>query len=154
MIHVNFTSAAVDPVYFPQVEVIGDIANSVPTDVLSVPLGRYPEQANATSDCNARGGPAADQEKHPLSKVNHQIDAVSGALRDYLVNRRELPPALLDEMIMLGRERALTGAIDNDIPSQDLERLATDLIAEDRLTPEKTPHHRDGSVEQRQRQRH
>ncbi|MDJ0781375.1 MAG: acetolactate synthase large subunit [Desulfosarcinaceae bacterium] len=29
VIHVNFTSAAVDPVYFPQVEVVGDIANSV-----------------------------------------------------------------------------------------------------------------------------
>ncbi len=29
VIHVNFTSAEVDPVYFPQVEVIGDIAYSV-----------------------------------------------------------------------------------------------------------------------------
>ena len=29
VIHVNFTSAIVDPVYFPQVEVIGDIANSI-----------------------------------------------------------------------------------------------------------------------------
>ena len=29
VIHINFTSAAVDPVYFPQVEVLGDIANSV-----------------------------------------------------------------------------------------------------------------------------
>jgi len=29
VIHVNFFSAAVDPVYFPQVEVIGDIANSI-----------------------------------------------------------------------------------------------------------------------------
>ncbi len=29
VIHVNFDSAAVDPVYFPQLEVIGDIANSV-----------------------------------------------------------------------------------------------------------------------------
>lgn len=29
VIHVNFLSAAVDPVYFPQVEVIGDIANSI-----------------------------------------------------------------------------------------------------------------------------
>jgi acetolactate synthase-1/2/3 large subunit len=29
VIHVNFTSAQVDPVYFPQVEVIGDIANSI-----------------------------------------------------------------------------------------------------------------------------
>ena len=29
VIHVNFTSAMVDPVYFPQVEVIGDIANSI-----------------------------------------------------------------------------------------------------------------------------
>ena len=28
VIHVNFFSAAVDPVYFPQVEVVGDIANS------------------------------------------------------------------------------------------------------------------------------
>lgn len=29
VIHINFISASVDPVYFPQVEVIGDIANSV-----------------------------------------------------------------------------------------------------------------------------
>ena len=29
VIHINFTAAEVDPVYFPQVEVIGDIANSV-----------------------------------------------------------------------------------------------------------------------------
>ena len=29
VIHVNYTSAEVDPVYFPQVEVIGDIANAV-----------------------------------------------------------------------------------------------------------------------------
>ena len=29
VIHVNFFSAKVDPVYFPQVEVIGDIANSI-----------------------------------------------------------------------------------------------------------------------------
>ncbi|MDF1811884.1 MAG: acetolactate synthase large subunit [Verrucomicrobiales bacterium] len=29
VIHVNFNSAAVDPVYFPQIEVIGDIANSI-----------------------------------------------------------------------------------------------------------------------------
>ena len=29
VIHINFFSAAVDPVYFPQVEVIGDIANSI-----------------------------------------------------------------------------------------------------------------------------
>ena len=29
VIHINFTSAQVDPVYFPQVEVIGDIAHSI-----------------------------------------------------------------------------------------------------------------------------
>ena len=29
VLHINFSSAAVDPVYFPQVEVVGDIANSV-----------------------------------------------------------------------------------------------------------------------------
>ena len=29
VIHLNFTSAEVDPVYFPQLEVIGDIANSI-----------------------------------------------------------------------------------------------------------------------------
>lgn len=29
VIHVNFNSAIVDPVYFPQVEVVGDIANSI-----------------------------------------------------------------------------------------------------------------------------
>ena len=29
VIHLNFFSAAVDPVYFPQIEVVGDIANSI-----------------------------------------------------------------------------------------------------------------------------
>jgi len=29
VIHINFKSAAVDPVYFPQAEVVGDIANSI-----------------------------------------------------------------------------------------------------------------------------
>ena len=29
VIHINFFSAAVDPVYFPQVEVVGDIANAI-----------------------------------------------------------------------------------------------------------------------------
>jgi len=29
VIHINFGSASVDPVYFPQVEVVGDIANSI-----------------------------------------------------------------------------------------------------------------------------
>lgn len=29
VIHINFFSAAVDPVYFPQVEIVGDIANSI-----------------------------------------------------------------------------------------------------------------------------
>jgi acetolactate synthase-1/2/3 large subunit len=29
VVHVNFSSAAVDPVYFPQLEVVGDIANSM-----------------------------------------------------------------------------------------------------------------------------
>ena len=29
VVHVNFSTAVVDPVYFPQVEVIGDIANSI-----------------------------------------------------------------------------------------------------------------------------
>lgn len=29
VIHINFSSAKVDPVYFPQVEVVGDIANSI-----------------------------------------------------------------------------------------------------------------------------
>lgn len=29
VIHINFSSAQVDPVYFPQVEVVGDIANSI-----------------------------------------------------------------------------------------------------------------------------
>lgn len=29
VIHINFLSASVDPVYFPQLEVVGDIANSI-----------------------------------------------------------------------------------------------------------------------------
>jgi acetolactate synthase-1/2/3 large subunit len=37
VIHVNFTSAEVDPVYFPQVEVVGDIADSVARIAAALP---------------------------------------------------------------------------------------------------------------------
>ena len=41
VIHVNFTSAEVDPVYFPQVEVVGDIANSIWQMGLKLPKQCY-----------------------------------------------------------------------------------------------------------------
>ncbi len=60
VIHVNFTPAEVDPVYFPQVEVVGDIAHSVwrlgneirPRD--SWEFKRFLEVKTALEDCQQR----------------------------------------------------------------------------------------------------
>ena len=83
----------------------------------------------------ARRGATAKGGGYPLGEVHKRIDAASSALRDYLINRHDLPAPLVEEMIMHGRERALTGAIGSGFPHQDVERLAADLVAERRLTP-------------------
>lgn len=70
VIHVNFTSAEVDPVYFPQVEVIGDIANSIwrISEALSVNRDRecvfFETTKQALADHIARD---ADDDRFPIS---------------------------------------------------------------------------------------
>jgi acetolactate synthase-1/2/3 large subunit len=69
VIHVNFSSAIVDPVYFPQVEVVGDIANALWQIVqqLQAPshwdFARFKEVRNAGETHMARG---ADDARFPI----------------------------------------------------------------------------------------
>lgn len=77
VIHVNFTSAEVDPVYFPQVEVVGDIAQSIwrlgneirPQD--SWDFRRFKEVKAALEECQAKH--AAD-ERFPLTPARLVAD--------------------------------------------------------------------------------
>ena len=69
VIHVNFFSAQVDPVYFPQVEVIGDIANSIWQfkEQLRRPTHwdfSYFEKVRAAGEAHYREG--ADDERFPM----------------------------------------------------------------------------------------
>ncbi len=111
------------------------LAQSLATDVLSVPLATQPKQVGKATASNRQGRSTAEGGDYPLGRVDQGIVAASGALRHYLISRHDLPPQLVDQMIMHGRERALTGTISSGFPRRDLERLAADLVAERRLTP-------------------
>ena len=69
VIHVNFFSAAVDPVYFPQVEVVGDIATSI-SDIHKKlkkqshwDFSRFEE---VTKHTNENIGQGADDDRFPI----------------------------------------------------------------------------------------
>ncbi len=69
VIHVNFFSARVDPVYFPQIEVVGDIANSIWQFCQRLVKPScwdfsYFEKVRLASDANHREG--ADDPRFPI----------------------------------------------------------------------------------------
>jgi uncharacterized protein (DUF2336 family) len=70
----------------------------------------------------------------PLGVVELMIAGLSRQLRDRLVERHRLPADLADELVALGRERALVEALPSCGPGA-AERLAARLHAKRLLTP-------------------
>ncbi len=69
VIHINFSSAAVDPVYFPQLEVVGDIANSIwqLSETLTKQTHWDFSRFMAVRDaCEAHVGQGADDPRFPV----------------------------------------------------------------------------------------
>ncbi len=71
----------------------------------------------------------------PLTVVHHAVTRFSEALRDWLIERHSLPRELAEEMILHGRERALTGAMTAADPESEVDRLAARLADKGALTP-------------------
>ena len=70
MIHVNFSSAEVDPVYFPQLEVIGDIGNSLwqilAADRAPSPTGRSTTSSGVKEWADAKLAAGEDDYRFPV----------------------------------------------------------------------------------------
>ena len=69
VIHVNFRSAEVDPVYFPQIEVIGDIANAIwqiKQDILPQPTWDFSAMLRARVAEEGHSAPAATDARFPI----------------------------------------------------------------------------------------
>ncbi|MEQ8651357.1 MAG: acetolactate synthase large subunit [Kiloniellales bacterium] len=69
VIHVNFRSAEVDPVYFPQIEVVGDVANAIwqiKEDIVAQPTWNFDRAmaVRAAGEANLLEG--ADDERFPI----------------------------------------------------------------------------------------
>ena len=70
----------------------------------------------------------------PVAISERLITMVSESLRDQLVARHEVPPDMLDDMVLRSRERAVLGISTASGP-EDVERLVRHLNAQGRLTP-------------------
>lgn len=69
VIHVNFFTASVDPVYFPQLEVVGDIANSVwqiTERVTRQPHWDFTKFLDVKEACQTRSMLGADEARLPI----------------------------------------------------------------------------------------
>ena len=84
VIHINFRSAEVDPVYFPQIEVVGDIANAIwqiKDDIL--PQGRwdFSRMMRARQAADEHAAQSAGDMRFPIYP-QHLVDQI----------RRAMPP--------------------------------------------------------------
>jgi uncharacterized protein (DUF2336 family) len=104
------------------------LAHGLAADIHNLPLRSEPF-ATAETGRSTNGGSGG------LAQIHRRIVAVSEAIRDMLIRRHGLPVPLVDEIVMHGRERALTAALEAGPSHQELEQLASGLMAEDRLTP-------------------
>lgn len=100
-------------------------AQSLAADVAAMPPPRGKNAVNRAKRASVE----------TLAELNDEIELVSKALREDLVKRHELPFALAEEMIMHGREKALTSALGSGFPQDQIDALAADLAARDALTP-------------------
>ncbi len=71
----------------------------------------------------------------PLHITDRLIADVSTGLREGLIERHGLPSELADEIVMHGRERALSQAITEAGPAANVELLVVGLSARHALTP-------------------
>ncbi|MEM7225891.1 MAG: acetolactate synthase large subunit [Pseudomonadota bacterium] len=69
VIHVNFRSAEVDPVYFPQIEVIGDVANAIwqiKQDIVPQPTWDFTRMMAVREAGEAHRAEGADDARFPI----------------------------------------------------------------------------------------
>jgi uncharacterized protein (DUF2336 family) len=71
----------------------------------------------------------------PLRVIEQLFTAVSDSLRQALMARRDIPADTLDEIVLLGRERATIGYIAMGGEADQVESLVRHLHARQRLTP-------------------
>lgn len=79
--------------------------------------------------------PKTDHPRLPLPAIDHFIATFASALREGLIERHSLPAALADELIMHGRERALSRAMSAADPGDEIEQLVAALSARGAITP-------------------
>ena len=69
VIHVNFRSAEVDPVYFPQIEVVGDVANAIwqiKQDIVAQPTWDFSRMMLMREAGEANVAEGADDQRFPI----------------------------------------------------------------------------------------
>ena len=82
VIHINFRSAEVDPVYFPQYEVIGDIGNSIwqlKEDILPQPVWNFAAMMKARAAEVAHTAKQTGDQRHPIYP-QHLVAQVRAAM--------------------------------------------------------------------------
>ena len=118
VIHINFRSAEVDPVYFPQIEVIGDIANAIwqikedilPQDRLGLRQDaegprrrsgahRGPDQGRALPDLPALPGPADPRRRCPPTASSASTTASTRSGSRATIAARQPNTVLLDNAL-------------------------------------------------------
>ncbi len=71
----------------------------------------------------------------PLHITERLMTRVSAEFRQRIIERHHFPPDLADEVVMHGKERALTRMLEDDDRLDEMERLAATLYAKNALTP-------------------
>ncbi|NNG05807.1 MAG: DUF2336 domain-containing protein [Inquilinus sp.] len=76
-----------------------------------------------------------DRRTLPLAVSQRLVEIVSESLRQRLIERHQLPPAIADELSQHGRERAITQLIADEPRVAEVESMAGRLFASGKLTP-------------------
>ncbi len=76
-----------------------------------------------------------DRRSLPLGVTERLVASLSETLRERLIQRHNLPEALVSDLAMHGRERALSRLVTDDSRVVEIEALVDRLHASDKLTP-------------------
>ncbi len=76
-----------------------------------------------------------DRATLPAAITARLITCVSDFLRERLIDRHGFPEALVDEIVMHGRDRAVSGSVAPNTPREEVERLLAALRATHGLSP-------------------